>query len=522
MTWNAVSARQKSDSEETVHPVRTVDEARVAAEMTTGGARTRAARWRRSPGTVAGVVAAVYLLWVAAFFVTGHQIRDFIVIGRTAILRSSASAVIQYDPHYTYRDPLGYDGQYSYFLALDPGNARYYMDYPAYRYTRIVYPMLARAAALGRPALVPYTLLAVNLLAVVLGTLALAAWLRRRTLSPWLALLYGLSPGIFIATAGDLTEPLAYAFVIVALYLLEHGGRRELAAACACFAVAALTRETTAVFPVVYAIVGFFSGGRLAPARMGSLTRQASIPLPRERGATVDGVAATGPDVTRWNRVKALYRHGRLPQTRGMNAAAHPGWATDGRAAAAAAMEIRAESRPFAVVRERLRAANWRRAVLLVGSLAPLLAYKLFLWAWLGSAGLPAQVRFEVVPFAGLAAYWPWHGFQYVEVENVVLPALLCAVVSIVALARLRGARREPAVWALLANVLLFILLLPASSYVDQFASTRIATGVLLAALLCIPVFDTLMRGRRTWLLAAGALWMVLLPLQAMGMLLSR
>ena len=436
--------------------MRTAEVVREGSRITgpAGARQVRSgASWRRSPWTVAGVIALFYLLWVAAYFLAGHEIRDFIVIGRNAIQRSHASAVIQYDPTYTYRDPRGYDGQYAYFLAQDPANARYYMDYPAYRYTRIVYPLLARVAALGQPALVPYALLAVNLLAVPLGTLALATWLRRRQLSPWLALLYGLSPGIFIATAGDLTEPLAYAFVIFALYLLERRSRRSFLAACVCFALAALTRETTAVFPLVYAACIL-----LSPPN--NLTSEAHAP-----GDT------------------AL--------------------------------------RSFAATIRAALKANWRRAALLAGSLVPLVVYKLFLWAWLGSPGTPAQVRFELVPFAGLAAYWPWRGFQYVEVENVVLPALICATVAVAALLRLRRARRDPAVCALLANVLLFVLLLPASSYVDQFASTRIATGVLLAALLCIPVFDTLTRGRRTWLLAAAALWLVLLPLQALGMLLS-
>jgi len=41
--------------------------------------------------------------------------------------------------------------------------------------------------------------------------LALAFWLKRRGLSPWFALVYGLYPGLFIAMTLDLTEPLAYA-----------------------------------------------------------------------------------------------------------------------------------------------------------------------------------------------------------------------------------------------------------------------------------------------------------------------
>src|SRR6266436_1733061 len=45
----------------------------------------------------------------------------------------------------------GYDGQFSYWLAVDPSPAAAgtHFDVPAYRYQRILYPLLARALALG-------------------------------------------------------------------------------------------------------------------------------------------------------------------------------------------------------------------------------------------------------------------------------------------------------------------------------------------------------------------------------------
>src|SRR5258707_12883358 len=55
-----------------------------------------------------------------------------------------------------------------------------------------------------------------------------------------------------MAVTGDLTEPMAYALVALAVYLLDFGGRRRVLWAALCFGVAVLTRETAAVFAVVY------------------------------------------------------------------------------------------------------------------------------------------------------------------------------------------------------------------------------------------------------------------------------
>jgi hypothetical protein len=163
-------------------------------------------------------------------------------------------------------------------------------------------------------------------------------------------------------------------------------------------------------------------------------------------------------------------------------------------------------------------AANWRRAGLLLGvALAPFAAYKLFLLAWLGDIGLPQNMRFEVIPFAGIFAHWPWEGHQVVIVESVILPALICSGMGLWAL--WRGQWRIE-VLTLLANVLLFVVLLPAASYTDHFAADRISTGVILAALYCVPVFDGLRRRhQRLWLVLSTGLWMMFMPLQIVGLL---
>ena len=93
-----------------------------------------------------------------------------IFIGTHFINQSQASQVIRLDPSYHHVSEIGYDGQFFYYLALDPINARWYMDVSTYRYTRILYPMLARVLALGRPDLIPVTLFLINWLAIAGGS----------------------------------------------------------------------------------------------------------------------------------------------------------------------------------------------------------------------------------------------------------------------------------------------------------------------------------------------------------------
>src|SRR5438270_896754 len=161
------------------------------------------------------LVAAVYGIWLCAAISSGRDVRSFIRMGLPHLEASHASSVIKVDPNYHYY-PFkigGYDGQFYYYIALDPANARYYFREPAYRYTRIVYPMTARILALDSPGLVPLSLLLINLMAIVGGTLAVSAWLKRKRLSPWFALIYGLYPGLFVSLQRDLAEPMAFALV---------------------------------------------------------------------------------------------------------------------------------------------------------------------------------------------------------------------------------------------------------------------------------------------------------------------
>src|SRR5436190_7213486 len=161
-----------------------------------------------SPRLVTTVALLGYLLIFGLLLNHYKDLRGFIQIGSNYYSHSQASSVIRLDPTYTGYPPngWGYDGQFAYFMALDPANARFYFDNAPYRYTRILYPMLSRVLALGQPGWIPLTLILVNVLAIVIGTWAVAAWCKARGLSPWLALVYTFFVGQVIVFTRDLNE----------------------------------------------------------------------------------------------------------------------------------------------------------------------------------------------------------------------------------------------------------------------------------------------------------------------------
>jgi hypothetical protein len=312
---------------------------------------------------------------------------------------------------------VGYDGQFYYYIAVDPGGATCCMDASAYRYTRIGYPLAARALALGIPGLVPATMLAINLAAITATVALLAAWLRRKGRSGWWALVYGFYPGLFQAFQADVTEPLAYALVAAAIFTLEFGGRRRLLWGGLLFGLAGLTRETTLLFPAVYAV---------------------AVVL-RARGATL-----------------------------------------------------------------RRLASGLGLAVLAAG---PVVAYKAALAARFGSVGIgfKSGSEFATSPLGGLLSFQPFLAQHWVQLACEALPATRVAALAIYRLAR---GPRSAELAAYLVNYAFLVLLLQRSSYSTYVDSGRIQTGVILAAILSLPVLLGTGRAhaaaRRSWSPALG------------------
>ncbi len=138
----------------------------------------------------------------------------------------------------------GYDGQFVYYIARDPLNAASLIDVPAYRYQRILLPLLAMPFGGS-----VWALLIIGLVALGAGTAALEAHLRLFNVSRWYALGYALSLGVLGSARLSLPEPLAYGLCAGGAYLIAR--ERHLAGAVL-FALAAFAKETALVFAAGY------------------------------------------------------------------------------------------------------------------------------------------------------------------------------------------------------------------------------------------------------------------------------
>lgn len=146
---------------------------------------------------------------------------------------------------------IGLDGQQFYAMArspMHPDEVAGSLDSPRYRYQRPLYPVLAWLLhpTGGGPGLV-WALVAVSLLGLLLGGLALGALSDVLRGPPWLALLYPLLPGAMWSLTTSVADGLAVALslVVVVAVLRERSGLAVLAAVAA-----VLTRETTILVPV--------------------------------------------------------------------------------------------------------------------------------------------------------------------------------------------------------------------------------------------------------------------------------
>lgn len=186
---------------------------------------------RLPPVTVTFAVLAVYMGIV--FARSGYDPYAYIRIG--SIYQEEHSVEAE-----------GYDGQFVYFIARDPDpeTVAPYLDVPAYRYQRILFPLLGRLGALGQPDAIPWSLViigaAAHLAAVQVLSVLLVGW----GIPRGYAVVYGLFPGLLLSVRLALPEPLANLFVLLAI---ANGGRRPVLG-WLCYAAALFTKETTVFF----------------------------------------------------------------------------------------------------------------------------------------------------------------------------------------------------------------------------------------------------------------------------------
>lgn len=143
-------------------------------------------------------------------------------------------------------DAEGYDGQFAYFIARDLDSAAPCIDVPAYRYQRILLPLLGAMFSFGNDGLIPVIFVVVNLAALVVSTALLEDLLMALGRSRWFALVYGGFFGVVVAVRLGTTEALAYGLVAGAIWVLMQRERPLLAAGL--LALAAFSKETTGLF----------------------------------------------------------------------------------------------------------------------------------------------------------------------------------------------------------------------------------------------------------------------------------
>lgn len=160
-------------------------------------------------------------------------------------------------PGALHNSPIGYDGQFYWIEARDPlllfRSTFADMRGPGggYHFQRPAYPALAYLLAAGQESALPWTMLLVNVLAILGVTALLSVYCRRRGRSPMWALAVGLTPGLLMPALRDLTDPLATAAAVGGL-IAWYSERRWWSALL--LSVAVLSREPLGIVVVGVAV----------------------------------------------------------------------------------------------------------------------------------------------------------------------------------------------------------------------------------------------------------------------------
>jgi hypothetical protein len=157
-----------------------------------------------------------------------------------------------------HKGSVGYDGQFYYYIAHDPlilGQNYDHIDFPAYRYQRIIYPLAAWLLSFGQPPLIPWMMVAVNLLGILLGTWFIILILKHFGRSPWYSLFYAGLWGFLLCLLRSLPEPLAMTFIVIAVFSYLKGKTYWQIIS---LSLAGLTQETTLLVTMAFLFYFFW------------------------------------------------------------------------------------------------------------------------------------------------------------------------------------------------------------------------------------------------------------------------
>ena len=149
---------------------------------------------------------------------------------------------------------VGYDGRFSYHIAVNPLGSTEGLDEPNYRYQRILYPLLAKLFSFGIAELVPWVMLALNWISTGVLSYFFGLLLLRRKASPLYVFVLLFSVGYLLAVRMDLLEPMALALALVGWFMYE---KSKPGIAIFFFILSSLAKEIGLVFPFAIAVWEF-------------------------------------------------------------------------------------------------------------------------------------------------------------------------------------------------------------------------------------------------------------------------
>ena len=205
-------------------------------------ARSAFIRW-----AVLGAIAAAILLWAQSTAVGG--IEGLLQVGETSNLRPLIEEQLGDVP---LAPGPGHDGQISYAIGLDLNGDEVgpLLDHAAYRYRRILYPLVASGFGFFEGTTLLIGLIVVTILSTAVAAGATAAIATKVGLVDWVALAVLLNPGVWLSVRLLTSDMLALALMM--LGLLALGSR--LAKPATSFALSTLAKDVFVVTPIGLAI----------------------------------------------------------------------------------------------------------------------------------------------------------------------------------------------------------------------------------------------------------------------------
>ncbi|MFB3894972.1 MAG: hypothetical protein ACE14V_01585 [bacterium] len=111
----------------------------------------------------------------------------------------------------------GYDGQYNFYIIKDLWFRGTFTD--AFRYQRVLYPILVDLLAFGNNNLIFVSFILINFISIIFGIIYLRKLIGQSCKSSWL-ILYGLNLGFVFGVLYDLGTPVAIGGIVISLYYL--------------------------------------------------------------------------------------------------------------------------------------------------------------------------------------------------------------------------------------------------------------------------------------------------------------